>query len=172
MVARCNLAPQGHGGSGGCGGNSASYGPKAIWEYYCLIHRYKVLHTSKTCNVICWKPGHNEGATVSDTKVGVDFNKDWFLQGNCSPWQWGIASEVESNNGLLNLLKLAITTLDSSNPILLPTNNNSSIADSGLSGYYFGPGMPVNNYDATAPTIKVQVANVTLVQSIASAKLA
>ncbi len=38
--------------------------------------------------------------------------------------------------------------------------------------FYFGPNAPVNNYDATAPTIEVQVANGTLVQSIAHAKLA
>jgi hypothetical protein len=38
--------------------------------------------------------------------------------------------------------------------------------------YYFGPNAPVSNYDATAPTIEVQVANHTPEQSIASAKLA
>jgi hypothetical protein len=57
---------------------------------------------------------------------------------------------VESNNNLLNLLKLAITTLDSSNPTQLPPNNNSSIADSGWTGFYFGPNAPVSNYDAKA----------------------
>jgi hypothetical protein len=30
-VARCNLAPQGRGGGKGGGGDSAHYGPKAIW---------------------------------------------------------------------------------------------------------------------------------------------
>jgi hypothetical protein len=79
---------------------------------------------------------------------------------------------VESNNDLLNLQKLAITTLDSSNPTLLPPNNNSGIANSGLLGFYFGPNATVNNHDATVPTIEVQVANSTLVQSIASAELA
>jgi hypothetical protein len=39
-------------------------------------------------------------------------------------------------------------------------------------GFYFGPNAPVNNYDATAPTIEVQVANGACVQSVASAKLA
>jgi hypothetical protein len=43
---------------------------------------------------------------------------------------------VESNNDLLDLLKLAITTLDSSNPTQLPPHNNSGIADSGLTGFY------------------------------------
>jgi hypothetical protein len=41
-----------------------------------------------------------------------------------------------------------------------------------LSGFYFGTDAPVNNYDATVPTIEVQVANGTPVQSIASAELA
>jgi hypothetical protein len=38
--------------------------------------------------------------------------------------------------------------------------------------FYFGPDTPVNNYDATTPTIGVQVANSTPVQSIAIAELA
>jgi hypothetical protein len=76
------------------------------------------------------------------------------------------------NNDLLNLLKLAVTTLDSCNPTQLSPNKESGIADSGSKGYYFGPGAPVSNYDATAPTIEVQVANSIPVQSIASAKLA
>ncbi len=71
----------------------------------------------------------------------------------------GKASEVESNNDLLNLLILAVTTLDSSNPTLLPPDKDSGIVDSGLSGFYFGPGAPGNNYDAIAPTIEIQVAN-------------
>jgi hypothetical protein len=66
---------------------------------------------------------------------------------------------VEFYNNLLNLQKLAITTPDSSNPTQLPFNNNSGIADSGSMGFYFGPNAPVSNYDATAPTIEVQVAN-------------
>jgi hypothetical protein len=66
---------------------------------------------------------------------------------------------VESNNDLLNLLKLAITTLDSSNPNQLSPDSNSSIFDSGSTEFYFGPIEPVNNYDATSPTIEVQVAN-------------
>jgi hypothetical protein len=76
------------------------------------------------------------------------------------------------NNNLLNLLKLAVTTLDSCNPTQLPPDNESGIADSGSTGCYFGPDAPVSNYDATAPTIEVQVANGTPVQSFASAKLA
>jgi hypothetical protein len=63
------------------------------------------------------------------------------------------------NNNLLNLLNLAVTTLGSCNPTLLPPDNKSGIADSGSTGYYFGPDAPVNNYDAIAPTIEVQVAN-------------
>ena len=76
------------------------------------------------------------------------------------------------NNNLLNFLKLAITTLGSCNPTQRLPNNKSGIADSGSMGYYFGPNAPVSNFDATVPTIEVQVANGTPVQSIASAKLA
>ena len=76
------------------------------------------------------------------------------------------------NNDLLNILKLAVTTLGSCNPTQLPPNNKSSIVDSGSTGYCFGSDLPVSNYDATAPTIEVQVANNTPVRSIASAKLA
>jgi hypothetical protein len=56
-----------------------------IWGNYCWTHRYKVLHSSKSCNLIGRKPGHNEAATVVDTKGGVDFNKEWYLQGNQAP---------------------------------------------------------------------------------------
>ncbi len=84
----------------------------------------------------------------------------------------GIASVVESNNNLLNLLKLAVTTFDSRNPTQLPTDNNSGVAGSGSTVFYFGLNTPVSNYDATAPTIKVQIANGTPVRSIASDKLA
>jgi hypothetical protein len=84
-VACYNPTPQGHGSGRRHGGNNARCGPKAIWGNYCWMHGYKVLHPSKTCNVIGRKPGHNEDATVADTKVGVDFNKDWYLQGNRAP---------------------------------------------------------------------------------------
>ncbi len=84
-VARCNLKPQGGGGGGGCSGKGARRGPKAIWEICCWTHGYKVSHTSKTCNVIGKKPGHDEAVTVADTTGGVDFNKDRYLQGNQAP---------------------------------------------------------------------------------------
>ncbi len=80
-----NSEPRGCGSGGGHGGNNARHGPKAIWGNYCWTHGYKVLHTSKTCNVIGRNPGHNEDAMVVDTKGGADFNKDWYLQGNCAP---------------------------------------------------------------------------------------
>jgi hypothetical protein len=76
------------------------------------------------------------------------------------------------NNNLLNILKLAVTTLGSYNPTQLPPDNESNIADSGSTGYYFGPVAPISNYDATVPTIEVQEAIGTPVQSIASAELA
>jgi hypothetical protein len=61
---------------------------------------------------------------------------------------------VESNNDLLNLLTLAVTTLNSCNPTQLPLDNDSGIADSGSMRFYFGPDTPVSNYDTTAPTIE------------------
>jgi hypothetical protein len=85
MVAHYNPAPQGCGGGRGHMGDNACRGPKAIWGNYCWTHGYKVLHTSKTCHMIGRKPGHDEDATVVDTKGGVDINKNWYLQGNCAP---------------------------------------------------------------------------------------
>jgi hypothetical protein len=85
ILASCNLVPQGHGSGRGRRGNGALHGLKAIWGNYCRMHGYKVSHTSKTCNVTGRKPGHNEGATVANTKGGADINKDWYLQGICAP---------------------------------------------------------------------------------------
>jgi hypothetical protein len=84
-VACCNFAPQELSGGRGRGGNGTRRGPKAIWGNYCWMHGYKALHTSKTCNAIGRKPGHDEGAMVADTTGERDFNKDWFLQGNHAP---------------------------------------------------------------------------------------
>jgi hypothetical protein len=44
------------------------------------------------------------------------------------------------------------------NPTPHPPDIDTSIADSGLSYFYFAPGAPVMNYDATAPTIGVCMA--------------
>ncbi len=85
MVVRYNPAPQGHGSGSGCGGDNAHCGPKAVWGNYCWKNGYKVLYTSKTCNVVGRKPGHDEDPTVADTKEGADFNKNWYLQGNRAP---------------------------------------------------------------------------------------
>ena len=85
-----------------------------------------------------------------------------------------MASNVVSDNDLTNLQELAITKLDCSNPTLHPTDNDSGIADSRLSGFYFNPDAPAIKYDATAPSISIEVRvdNGTPVQSIASAELA
>ena len=77
-----------------------------------------------------------------------------------------------SDNNSTNLQELAVTKLDFRNPTLRPTNIDSSIADSGLIGFYFTPAAPVHNYDATAPSIEVWVANGMPVQSIVSGELA
>jgi hypothetical protein len=44
---------------------------------------------------------------------------------------------VESNNNLLNLLKLAVTKLNSCNPTQLSPDKDSGIADSGSTRFYF-----------------------------------
>jgi hypothetical protein len=46
---------------------------------------------------------------------------------------------VELNNHLLNLLKVDVNTLDSSNPTQFPPNSNSGIADSCSTGVLLWP---------------------------------
>jgi hypothetical protein len=83
-----------------------------------------------------------------------------------------MALNVVSDNNLINYKKLAFTTFTSRNPTPHPPNNETGIADSGSSHFYFAPGAPVMNYDAIAPTIGVRVANGTPVHSITSGELA
>jgi hypothetical protein len=85
-----------------------------------------------------------------------------------------MALNVVSDNDLINNKKLAFTTFTSHNPTPHPPNNDTGIADSGSSHFYFAPGASVMNYDATAPTIGVPIANGTPVplHSIASGELA
>jgi hypothetical protein len=61
---------------------------------------------------------------------------------------------------------------NSHNSTLHPTNIDSGITNSGLLGFYCAPHASVSNYDDTAPTTKVHIANGPPVQSIASGKLA
>ena len=83
-VAHFNLPPNLRGGGGGRGSNSARCPTTstAVWGNYCWLHEYKVSHNSKTCGLTGRKPGHNESATVADTKGGVEYNKDWHQQGD------------------------------------------------------------------------------------------
>jgi len=83
-----------------------------------------------------------------------------------------MALNVVSDNDLIINKKLAFTTLTSRNPTPHPPDEETGIVDSGSSHLYFAPGAPVMNYDATAPTIRVRVANGTPVHSIASGELA
>jgi hypothetical protein len=83
-----------------------------------------------------------------------------------------VALTVVSDNDLNNNRKLAFTTFTSLNPTPLPPDKDTGIAYSGSSHFYFAPGAPVSNYDATAPTIGVCIANGTPVHSIASGELA
>jgi hypothetical protein len=83
-----------------------------------------------------------------------------------------MALTVVSDNDLSNNKKLAFTTLTGGNPIPRPPDKDTGIADTGSSHFYFAPGKPVMNYNTTAPTIGVPVANITPVHSIASGELA
>ena len=83
-----------------------------------------------------------------------------------------MALNVCDDNDLIINKKLAFTTFTSCNPAPHPPDIDTGIVDSGSSQLYFAPGAPVMNYDATAPTIKVRVANGTPVHSIASGELA
>jgi hypothetical protein len=83
-----------------------------------------------------------------------------------------MALHIGSNNNLINNKKLAFSMFTRCNPTPHPPNIDTGIADSGSSHFYFAPGTPVTNYDATAPTIKVRVANGTPMHSIASGELA
>jgi hypothetical protein len=77
-----------------------------------------------------------------------------------------MALNVVSDNDLINNKKLAFTTFTSCNPTPHPPDEDTGIVDSGSSHLYFAPGAPVMNYYATAPTIRVCVANGTPVHSI------
>jgi hypothetical protein len=70
-----------------------------------------------------------------------------------------MALHIGSDNGLINNKKLTFSTFTSCNPTPHPPNIDTGIADSGSSHFHFAPGAPVTNYDATAPTIRVCVAN-------------
>ena len=75
-VTRFNLPPNLCGGGGGQGSNSA-WRPTstAIWGNYCWLHGYKVSHISKTCRLTGRKPGHDELATIADTKGALNTTK-------------------------------------------------------------------------------------------------
>jgi hypothetical protein len=83
-----------------------------------------------------------------------------------------MALNIVSDNDLINNKKISFTMLTSHNPTPHLPNIDTGIADSGSSHFYFDPGAPVTNYDATIPTIGVRVANSTPVHSIASGELA
>jgi len=72
-----------------------------------------------------------------------------------------MALNVVSDNDLINNKKLAFTMFTSRNPTPHPPDKDIGIAVSGSSHFYFAPGAPVMNYDydASAPTIGVRVAN-------------
>jgi hypothetical protein len=85
----------------------------------------------------------------------------------------GMANVVYCNDN--QLLKknyyFALSTMSASNPTQLLASH-TGIANSGTSGFYFAPGVPVANLDLKAPTVGVRIANGLPVKSVASATLA
>jgi hypothetical protein len=83
-----------------------------------------------------------------------------------------MANVVYCNNN--NLLKsnyyYALSTPLTCNPTNLPSSH-TGIADSGASGIYFVPNVPVTNLNPQAPAMVVQVANGLLVRLVASTTL-
>ena len=77
----------------------------------------------------------------------------------------------DNNKLLKNNYYFALSTTSASNPTQLPSSH-TGIADSGASGFYFAPGMPVANLDPKAPTVAVWVTNGLPEKSVASATLA
>ena len=77
----------------------------------------------------------------------------------------------EDNILLKNNYYFALSTSNVSNPTKIPTNH-TGIADSGANGFYFTPDAPVDDYDPTAPTVGVRVANGNPARSVARATLA
>jgi hypothetical protein len=83
-----------------------------------------------------------------------------------------MALDVVSDKDLIYNKKLAFVTFTSCNPTLHPPDIDTGIANSGLSHFYFAPGAPVANYDATTSTMGVCMAIGTPLHSIASGELA
>jgi hypothetical protein len=77
----------------------------------------------------------------------------------------------EDNILLKNNYYFAQSTLNVSNPTKIPTNH-TGIADSGANGFYFTPDALVDDYDPTAPTVGVRVANGNPARSVARVTLA
>jgi hypothetical protein len=75
------------------------------------------------------------------------------------------------NNLLKNNYYFALSTTPTCNPTHLPTSH-TGIADSGASGFYFVPDVPVANLNPNAPPVGVRVVNGRPEQSVASATLA
>jgi hypothetical protein len=75
------------------------------------------------------------------------------------------------NQLLKNNYYFALSTTPTCNPTQLPSSN-TSFANSGASGFYFAPGVPVSKLNLQAPAMGVWVANGLPERSIASASLA
>jgi hypothetical protein len=75
------------------------------------------------------------------------------------------------NQSLKNNYYFALSTTPACNPTQLPSSH-TGIANSGTSGLYFAPGMPISNLNLQAPAVGVRVANGLPERSVASATLA
>jgi hypothetical protein len=72
----------------------------------------------------------------------------------------GMANLVYCNDNKLlkNNYYFALSTSNVPNPSKLPATH-IGIAESGANGFYFAPDAPVADYNPTAPTVGVRVAN-------------
>ena len=83
-----------------------------------------------------------------------------------------MANLVYCKNKLLkNNYYFDLSTANVLNPTKLPANL-TGIAESGANGFYFAPDLPVDDFDPTAPTVRVSVANGHPERSVARTTLA
>jgi hypothetical protein len=77
----------------------------------------------------------------------------------------------DDNKLIKNNYYFDLSTSNISNPAKLPATH-TGIANSGANGFYFAPDAPVDEYNPTAPTVGVRVANGHPEQSVAHTTLA
>ena len=131
---------------------------------YCSFHWYKVeeLHTSSTCRFL--KNGHNKLVTRLYIKVGKTWNKECI---NGVPTKWGGAGLdkyiVNINEDYINYIQ--------SNPKLVQTVDNLSVAYTGTTGHYLTLDSPCDNKQQAVHLIPIQIPNREIITSTHTALL-